>query len=125
MRMNLTMYGALHSNSDNLMEKEDFKKNSENVFKNKWQEKRMYGQFVREMPEEIDKDLSSKWLVQSDPKVKTEATICAAQEQALRTNYTKNKIDKTSENPLCRMCGERRATVQHVSIREDMIQLKN
>ena len=74
----------------------------------------MYGQFVREMPEEIDKDLSSKWLVQSDPKVKTEATICAAQEQALRTNYTKNKIDKTSENPLCRMCGERGETVQHI-----------
>ena len=46
--------------------------------------------------------------------MQTEATICAAQEQALRTNYTKNKIDKTSENPLCRMCGERGETVQHI-----------
>ena len=45
----------------------------------------MYEQFVREMPEEIDKDLPWKWLVQSDLKVQTEATICAAQEQALRT----------------------------------------
>ena len=97
-----------------LMEKEDFNKNSQNEFKNKRYEKRMYGQFVREMPEEIDKDLSWKWLVQSDLKVQTEATICAAQEQALRTNYTKNKIDKTSENPLCRMCGERGETVQHI-----------
>ena len=44
--------------TENLMEKEDFKKNSQNEFKNKWHEKRMYGQFVREMPEEIDKDLS-------------------------------------------------------------------
>ena len=52
--------------------------------------------------------------MQSDLKVQTEATICAAQEQALRTNYTKNKIDKTSENPLCRMCGERGETVQHI-----------
>ena len=50
------------------------------------------------MPEEIDKDLSWKWLVQNDLKVQTEATICAAQEQASRTNYTKNKIDKASEN---------------------------
>ena len=74
----------------------------------------MYGQFVREIPEEIDKDLSWKWLLQSDLKVQTEAMICAAQEQALRTNYTKNKIDKTSENPLCRMCGERGETVQHI-----------
>ena len=97
-----------------LMEKEDFNKNSQNEFKNKRYEKRMYGQFVREMPEEIDKDLSWKWLVQSDLKVQTEATICAAQEQALRTNYTKNKIDKTSENPLHRMCGEREKTVQHI-----------
>ena len=83
------------------MEKEDFKKNSQNEFKSKWHKKRMYGQFVREMPEKIDKDLSWKWLVQNDLKVQTEATICAAQEQALRTNYTKNKTDKTSENPLC------------------------
>ena len=74
----------------------------------------MYGQFVCEMPEEISKDLSWKWLVQSDLKVQTEATICAAQEQALRRNFTKNKIDKTSENPLCRMCGERGETVQHI-----------
>ena len=47
----------------NLVEKEGFKKNSQNEFKKKWHEKRMYGQFVREMPEEIEKDLSRKWLV--------------------------------------------------------------
>ena len=33
------------------------------------------------MPEEIDKDLSWKWLVQSDLKMQIEATICAAQER--------------------------------------------
>ena len=44
------------------MEKENFKKNSQNEFKNKWYKKRMYGQFVRKIPEEIDKDLSWKWL---------------------------------------------------------------
>ena len=49
-----------------------------------------------------------------DLKVQTEATICAAQEKALRTNPTKNKIDKTSKNPLCRVCGERGETVQHI-----------
>ena len=55
------------------MEKEDFKKNNQNEFKNKRHKKRMYEQFVREMPEEIDKDLSWKQLVQSDLKVQTEA----------------------------------------------------
>ena len=93
------------------MKKEDFKKNSQNEFKNKQHEKRMNGQFVREIPEEIDKKLSWKWLVQSDLKVQTEATIYAAQEQALRTKHAKNEIDKTSENALCRMCGEREETV--------------
>ena len=43
--------------TEDLMEKEDFKKNIQNDFKNKWPEKRMYGQFVREIPEVIDKDL--------------------------------------------------------------------
>ena len=62
------------------MEKEDFKKNSQHEFKNKSHEKRMFWQFVREMPEKVDKDLSWKWLVQSNLKVQTEAMICAAQE---------------------------------------------
>ena len=46
--------------------------------------------------------------------MQTEATICAAQEQELRANYTKNKIDKTSENLLRRMCGERGEIVKHI-----------
>jgi len=66
------------------------------------------------MPEEIDKDLSWQWLVQCDLKVQTEAMICAAQEQALRTNYIKNKIDKTSENQLFRKCRENGETVQYI-----------
>ena len=101
-------------NTENLTDRKDFKKNSQNEFRDRWQGKKMYGQFAREMPEEIDKDLSWQWLVQCDLKVQTEATICAAQEQALRTNYIKNKIDKTSENPLCRMCREKGETVQHI-----------
>ena len=82
--------------TENLMERECFKKNSQNKFKNKWHEKRMYYQFVREIAEEIDKDSSCKWLVQSDLKEQTKATICAAQDQTLRKHYTKNKTDKTS-----------------------------
>ena len=66
------------------------------------------------MPEELDKDLSWKWLVQIDLKWETEATLCATQEQVLSANYTKNKIDKTSENELCRMCGERGEKMQHI-----------
>jgi hypothetical protein len=42
-----------------------------------------------------------------DLKPETEALLCAAQEQALRTNYVKFHIDRTVESPLCRFCGEK------------------
>ena len=46
--------------------------------------------------------------------MQTKATICAVQEQVLRTHYKKNKVDKTLENPLRRMCGKRGETVVHI-----------
>ena len=49
-----------------------------------------------------------------DLKIQTEALLCAAQEQAIRTNYIKHHIDKSSENPICRMCGKRGETVHHI-----------
>ena len=40
--------------------------------------------------------------------------ILAAQEQALRTSSIKYSIDKTSETPLCRLCGDATETVRHI-----------
>ena len=40
--------------------------------------------------------------------------VLAAQEQALRTNSIKYSIDKTSETPLCRLCGDATETVRHI-----------
>ena len=100
--------------TENLLKKKEFKRDVQNEVKSKWHGKKMYGQFAREMSEHVDKELSWNWLVRSDLKVQTEATICAAQEQALRTNYIKHRVDKTADNPLCRMCGERGETVQHI-----------
>ena len=74
----------------------------------------MYGQFIREMPEKVDKDKTWNWLVRSDLKIETEALLCAAQEQAIRANYVKYHIDKSIDNPLCRMCGKRGESVQHI-----------
>ena len=80
----------------------------------RWMEKRMYGQFNREIGEDMDKEGSWKWLSKGDLKPETEALICAAQEQALRTNYTKYNIDKTADSPLCRLCGEKGESVGHL-----------
>ena len=38
----------------------------------------------------------------------------AAQDQALRTNAIKCKIDKTSSSSMCRLCGDREETVDHL-----------
>ena len=70
----------------------------------------MYGQFVREMPENVDEDKTWQRLSKCDLKIQTEAL----QEQAIRTNYVKYYIDKTSESPLCRFCGNKGESVQHL-----------
>ena len=48
---------------------------------------------------------SWRWLRNCLLKEETEGLILAAQEQALRTNSIKHNVDKTSETPLCRLCG--------------------
>ena len=50
----------------------------------------------------------------TDFKAETEALICAAQDQELRTNYINFNIDKIVESPLCRMCGEKGKSAGHL-----------
>ena len=49
----------------------EFKKQKEQGLKQKWNEKRMHGQFVREMPEKVDKNKTWQWLSISDLKIST------------------------------------------------------
>ena len=50
-----------------------------------------------------------------EPKRETGNLLCAAQEQAIRTNTVKCSIDKTSETPCCRLCNENVESVTHIS----------
>ena len=88
----------------------EFKKQKEKELKEKWSEKRMSGQLIRETKEKVDKEKTWQWLSRGDLKVGTEALLCVPQEQV---NYLKYHIDKTSESPLCRLCGEKGESVQH------------
>ena len=63
-------------------------------------------------------------------KKETEGTVFAAQEQALRTNSIKAKIDKHPVSPKCRLCGTKEETYMHLvsgwrrnSTKEDMTML--
>ena len=67
--------------------------------------------------------IRAEWFFKSGLKIRTEVLLCAAQEQAIRTNYVKHHINKTSESPLYRLCGEKGESVQHlVSGREKLAQ---
>ena len=75
----------------------------------------MHEQFIRETTEKVDKEKTWQWLSGGNLKVGTEALFCAAQGQAIRTNYINYCIDKTSESPLCRLCGKKGESVQHIT----------
>ena len=74
----------------------------------------MHVQFIRQVTEKVDKEKTWQWLSRGDLKVGTEALLCAAQEQAIRTNYIKYHIDKSSESSLCRLYGKKGECVQHI-----------
>ena len=56
-----------------------------------------------------------KWLWLRDMSIKreTESLILAAQEQAIRTNTIKTKIDKNQAKSKCRLCGKKDGSVTH------------
>ena len=100
--------------TESCIEPHEFKKVAMDELRNAWREKKMYGQFVREITDDIDVTKSWNWLRQSDLKPGTVSLIFSPHEQALRTNYSKFHIDKTSESPLCRLCGAKGESISHL-----------
>ena len=47
-------------------------------------------------------------------KRKTESLLRAAQNNAIRTNHIKTRIDKTQQNSKSRLCGDRNETINHM-----------
>ena len=58
--------------------------------KERWHGERMHGQLPCNFDEKlVDIEQSYRWLKSGDIKRKTESTMVAAQDQAIRTNYLK------------------------------------
>jgi hypothetical protein len=76
--------------------------------------KTFHGQFHKKTADLVDPVKSVRWITDGHLKKHTESLLMDTQEQALRTRYIKWAIDKTTDNPKCRWCGEINESVQHL-----------
>ena len=60
------------------------------------------------MTDKVDKEKTWQWLSRGDLKGGTG-------NQAIKTNYIKYHVDKTSESPLCRLCRKTSEDVRHIT----------
>ena len=78
-----------------------------------WEEKALHGQYLRRT-KEVRSEQSWVWLQNGDLKRETESLIVAAQNQSIRTNLVKAKIDKSQKDTLCRLCKKADESIDHV-----------
>ena len=81
--------------------------------KQKWEEKQLYGRFKR-LINNISHGKTWTWLRKGNFKRETESLLMAAQNNAIRTNNIKARIDKTQQNSKCRLCGDSDETINHI-----------
>ena len=81
--------------------------------KQKWERKQLYGQFKRQI-NNISHEKSWTWQRKGNFKGETESLLIAAQNNAVRTNHIKARIDKTQQKSKCRRCGDRNETINHI-----------
>ena len=78
-----------------------------------YEEKVLHGQYLRQT-KEVRSDQSWAWLRNGDLKRETESLIVAAQNQNIRANLVKAKIDKSQGDSLCRMCRKVDESIDHI-----------
>ena len=54
------------------------------------------------------------WLRKENRKRETESLLITAQNNAIRTNYIKAKIDKVPQNSKYRFCDDKDKTINHI-----------
>ena len=81
--------------------------------KQKGKGKQLYGRFKR-LINNISNDKIWAWLRKGNFKRETELLLIAAQNNAVRTNHIKERIDKTQQNSKCRLFSDRDETINHI-----------
>ena len=80
--------------------------------KQKWKGKQLYERF-KGLINNILHEKTWTWLIKGNFREK-ESLLIAAQNNAIRTNHIKARIDKTQRNSKCRLCGDRDETINHI-----------
>ena len=93
---------------------DDYKKEMQTERLKEWKEKALHGQFLHDTEAIIYKQSTFQWIKCGKLKKETEGLLIAAQDQALRTNAIKTKIDHQEGSHLCRLCGQKEETVDHL-----------
>ena len=75
--------------------------------------KQLYGHFKR-LINNISHQKTWTWLRKGNLKRETETLLIAAQDNTIRTNHIKARIDKTQQKSKCRLCGDRDETINHI-----------
>jgi Reverse transcriptase (RNA-dependent DNA polymerase) len=105
-------------NEENLVGKEgkvnEFKKEMRKQRVDRWQQKALHGQYIRDIEGKVNKEDTAGWLRSERLKKETEGLIVAAQDQVLSTNVIKAKIYNQRGSPMCRLCGVKEETVDHL-----------
>ena len=72
----------------------------------KWEEKQFYGRFKR-LTSDISHEKTWTWLREGNLKREIESLLIAAQNNAIKTNHIKARIDKPLQNNRCWLCGDK------------------
>jgi len=85
--------------------------------KERWHAKRLHGQLPHNLDEKlVDIEQSGCWLKSGDIKGETESTIVATQNQAINTNYLKNKSLNEETESTCQLCKQHEETSEHLTL---------
>ena len=82
--------------------------------KQKWEDKQLYGRFKR-LINNIPHEKTWTWLEKKGNfKREIESLRIATQNDAIRTNHIKTRIDKTHQNSKCGLCGDRDESINNI-----------
>ena len=88
--------------------KKDFRQEGIKKRRDIWQSRALHGQYLKDMEGKADIEKAWSSLRNGDLKKETEGFLLAAQDQALRTNAIKAKIEKATDDSKYRLCKEKK-----------------